>query len=102
MSWFHKITHPIQHKYIVKSLGREIQRNLTNCCIFNSGNVYINYNSKNYQKYKIWFWYVHFHEFLHRIFWKLKFPVFDKAIDYVDRMIFIHNVIKNRRMGHEV
>lgn len=62
-----------------------------------TGRVYINYNY--YGGFSFPFWLAHFHEFLHRIFWLLKWDLGDKILDFVDKKFWWASVVKDFRTG---
>ena len=102
--WFRKTTDPIplinprNHTY--KSGGLIFTPNFVQGVInLFSGNVYINYN------YESWwnplFWYKHFHEFLHRIFWYFKCEKLEKIIDVIDSTCFRPDSLKRFRKNQK-
>lgn len=62
-----------------------------------SGRVFINYNKCSFSKLSCWI--VHFHEFLHRIIWLLKWDSGHKILDLFDKKFWWASVVKDLRTG---
>jgi len=92
--WFHKVTEAIQMIPPVRFVRGEktymvtyVQGGRND----ESGHILINYNYT--AMWKPFFWTLHFHEFLHRLFWLLKWKTLtnklDRILDFFERSVFL-------------
>lgn len=99
MRWFYKTTEKIPVKNALKRdfgdttyWALYVQGGIDSI----AGNVYINYNFIS--MYNPFFWEMHFHEFLHRLFWILKWENMDRVIEFLNLTLFKHLIIKRKRL----
>jgi hypothetical protein len=94
--WFYKTTEPIPVKINIPLASIcNVDYNIayvSGGVDSDNGHVYINYNSHSW--WNPFFWEGHFHEFLHRIFWVLKWDRMHKVIDFINHAIFLASIKK--------
>jgi len=102
MRWFYKTTEPIpivnpEEHYIGDYEGLQWYTVSVQAGLYSkTGQVFINYCYCPI--YHPSFWWMHYHEFLHRVFWLLKFKFGDIYIDFIDLIIYYKKLIKKIRM----
>lgn len=102
--WFFKTTDPIPViSDVVLSLGTidGIHYRLTTVSAgmnSDTGRVFINYNGFD-GFFDFSFWAMHYHEFLHRIFFLLKWGLGHKILDLFDHKFWWAGVVKDMRTG---
>ena len=100
MRWFYKTTEGIPVNGVMREhFGGKVYRVLYVQGGFDSttGNVYINYNYE--PTYNLFFWEMHIHEFLHRLFWIFKWEKMHKVMDFINLVVYKQSVIKRIRLG---
>ena len=97
--WFYKTTHKIPVKcYVPLGLIDNTHYHITYVqggIDTDAGKVFINYNYCRFRN--PFFWEMHFHEFLHRLFWLLKWERGHVIIDFFARIIHLPTIIRNVR-----
>lgn len=101
--WFFKTTDPIPvvvdvnmslgtidgTHYIIKTVSAGMNED--------TGWIFINYDANSFSD--LTFWIVHFHEFIHRIIWLLKWNSGHKILDMFDKKFWWASVVKDLRTG---
>jgi len=99
MRWFYKVTEsipvighiPLGSIDGIKYRVRNVQAGINSA----SGIVYINYTYE--PMWSPFFWDMHFHEFLHRLFWLMKWKKGHDIIDFINTVMHIHSIKKQIR-----